>query len=383
MASPAVGHQNLPQTTKRRPFATWVRKLASRKSDTSGPKKKVTTGKGKHGEGEKVKNHPYPESGHLRAQPAAAASLFSATSRGNSSSVASGSINERNNERTYSRSNAPTLETRTDTIRSDAEQSRTFTTKTGGGVSSMDGMAVNSTFSSPSHSEHSLTTTLTTIRSTSPGVATGSPLGTSHSAGGNNNFSHQFPPGAPVSAIPAYLVSSGHPTYNSATANGLLTDDASILTLASSSKRQRRRSIDTDASVRALAPSSVWGGSRESLPLSVLSANTDTQPASNQMPPGPVRGTSVYSGHGVAAPALVSDRNSYYATSVKQSIRDKDTRSIDGRSTHREGDDQKSVHGKAYESSIKSGALGHYRNDSNAGSSIGPALSAGPDQHIE
>lgn len=33
--------------------------------------------------------------------------------------------------------------------------------------------------------------------------------------------------------------------------------------------------MDTDASVRALAPSSVWGGSRESLPLSVLSANLD------------------------------------------------------------------------------------------------------------
>ena len=38
----------------------------------------------------------------------------------------------------------------------------------------------------------------------------------------------------------------------------------------------RRRSVDTDASVRALAPSSVFGGSRESLPLSVLSSNFES-----------------------------------------------------------------------------------------------------------
>lgn len=55
-------------------------------------------------------------------------------------------------------------------------------------------------------------------------------------------------------------------------ANGLLTDNASIITLASSSKRRRRHSFDTDASIRALAPASVWGGSRESLPLSILSS---------------------------------------------------------------------------------------------------------------
>lgn len=68
-----------------------------------------------------------------------------------------------------------------------------------------------------------------------------------------------------------------HPlNYSTATAGGLLTDNASILTLASSSKRRRRHSLDTDASVRALAPSSLWGGSRESLPLSVLSGNFDT-----------------------------------------------------------------------------------------------------------
>jgi len=41
--------------------------------------------------------------------------------------------------------------------------------------------------------------------------------------------------------------------------SGPMTDNASIITLASSSKRiSRRRSLDTDASVRALAPSSIF-----------------------------------------------------------------------------------------------------------------------------
>ncbi|CAI4217379.1 unnamed protein product [Parascedosporium putredinis] len=120
-----------------------------------------------------------------------------------------------------------------------------------------------------------------------------------------------------------------------ATANNLLTDNASILTLASSSKRRRRRSFDTDASVRALAPSSLWGGSRESLPLSVLSANIDP----STMPPTPglhqsgtagssarvttataAERTSIYSAVGVTIgpPALQSERNSLYA--ARQSI---------------------------------------------------------------
>lgn len=78
--------------------------------------------------------------------------------------------------------------------------------------------------------------------------------------------------------------------------------------------------MDTDASVRALAPSSLWGGSRESLPLSVLSAHVD---GSSTMQPGTsiyqggsrmagAERTSIYSTTGVA-PALPSERNSYYA----------------------------------------------------------------------
>lgn len=96
-------------------------------------------------------------------------------------------------------------------------------------------------------------------------------------------FQHQFPStpnahGQPTSPGPIAHLSGNslHPlNYNTATANNLLTDNASIITLASSSKRRRRHSLDTDASVRALAPSSLWGGSRESLPLSVLSGNFD------------------------------------------------------------------------------------------------------------
>lgn len=121
------------------------------------------------------------------------------------------------------------------------------------------------------------------------------------------------------------------------------------MTLASSSKRRRRNSLDTNASVRALAPSSVWGGSRESLPLSVLSGNVDTASttagtsagiyqAQNRPGVGGVASAeraSVYSSSGVTAPALPSERNSYYAAK----------------------------HG-ADTGSVRSGLLGHGRADS-------------------
>lgn len=156
-------------------------------------------------------------------------------------------------------------------------------------------------------------------------------------------FSQPFPTtAAPASAIPAHLAPTGNPTtYTSATANNLLTDNASILTLASSSKRRRRRSLDTDASVRALAPSSLWGGSRESLPLSVLSANIDAtgMPPTPGLHGGPRMGTertSIYSATGVG-PAISSDRNSFYA---------------------KQGDG----------ASVRSGLLGHGRAESVSGS---------------
>jgi hypothetical protein len=112
--------------------------------------------------------------------------------------------------------------------------------------------------------------------------------------------------------------------------------------------------MDTDASVRALAPSSLFGGSRESLPLSVLSANIESTTATPHQPRPSVGGlnerASIYSATGVA-PALPSERNSYYAG--KQSI------AADG-------------------SSVKSGLLGHGRNDSISGSIGGIAAPGSP-----
>ena len=113
--------------------------------------------------------------------------------------------------------------------------------------------------------------------------------------------------------------------------------------------------MDTDASVRALAPSSLFGGSRESLPLSVLSANIDSNSVAAPHQPRPSVGglnerASIYSATGVA-PALPSERNSYYAG--KQSI------AADG-------------------GSVKSGLLGHGRNDSISGSIGGPAAPSSP-----
>ena len=152
--------------------------------------------------------------------------------------------------------------------------------------------------------------------------------------------------------------------------------------------------MDTDASVRALAPSGVWGGSRESLPLSVLSGNVEAANNTSTLHPqlqrpsisGVASGerASVYSSQGVAAPALASERNSYYASSRKQ---DRDARSIDGRSLYRDNDDGKSIFGgkslyggeslKGYEGSIRSGALGHGRADSIPGGTTSPLISPG------
>ncbi|KFY12685.1 hypothetical protein V492_03730 [Pseudogymnoascus sp. VKM F-4246] len=110
--------------------------------------------------------------------------------------------------------------------------------------------------------------------------------------------------------------------------------------------------MDTDASVRALAPSSLFGGSRESLPLSVLSANIDAPPSATTSAALQARiGTeraSIYSATGVA-PALPSERNSLYTN--KQGI---------------VGDG----------GSINSGRLGHGRADSVTGSIAGIAANS-------
>lgn len=198
------------------------------------------------------------------------------------------------------RSTAPTFATNPETINSEAGQSRHGTSYTMGGKSSFSGGG-NSVFSSPNHSNRSLSTTLTTIQSSAtstpfnPGQGTapaGSHTGHHHHQSqpsqSSTYFSHQYPQ-TPVSAIPQHL----HPhashlplTYRSATANNLLTDNASIMTLASSTHpRGRRNSLDTNASIRAIPPTSTWGGSRESLPLSVFSQHESYTGASSSSHP--------------------------------------------------------------------------------------------------
>ncbi|KAM3072554.1 hypothetical protein ACMFMG_009348 [Clarireedia jacksonii] len=366
---------------RRRPFSSWMKKLTNFKAgsstaDTTSPTNskrnayQMRTNSKKQSPSKN--NNPYPESG--RVNGAATAShpgnghlSFATGPTGDSVSTSSFERSRRSTHYSEDGNPPPTIGTKSiaptgeeqDQDRahsivaaSHAPSSGEATNTTiGGGVSSARGP--DSTFSSPAPSVRSLTTTLTTIHS-----AAAPAVPASHNATNMNNtqgiqFTHQFPTSPPATALPAHLApqgSGGHPaTYNTATANNLLTDNASILTLASSSKRRRRRSMDTDASVRALAPSSVFGGSRESLPLSVLSATVDgtniTSPtALHQSRPVNER-ASIYSSTGVA-PALPSERNSYYAG--KQALAN------DG-------------------GSVKSGLLGHGRNDSISGSIGGVA----------
>lgn len=332
-------------------------------------------------------NHPYPESGHLHRQERRHSQTSSANGPSSLGPVSSyGSLptsnayttQEREGRGTSHRSGAPTVATNPETIHSDAGHSKAATSTTrGGALSSIDGARADSTFSSPQQSQHSLATTLTTIQST--GAPNSSHAGTGnvhvHHHGSLNNpnpvmFSHQYPvTGTAVSAIPRHMADAmpNTPnTYSSATANGLLSDNASILTLASSSKR-RRRSMDTDASVRALPPGSMFGGSRESLPLSVLSGNVDAgiAPAGFHSQSRPSIGglasaerASIYSAQG-GGPA--SERNSYYSYKPGKDVADgKSLRSLanaDARSVHAD----QSI---ADVASVRSGALGHGRNDS-------------------
>ncbi|KAL8665865.1 MAG: hypothetical protein Q9168_007620 [Polycauliona sp. 1 TL-2023] len=271
------------------------------------------------------------------------------------------------------KSTAPTLATNADTVNSDTATSKAGTTATLGATVSSNGVSggEGSTFSSPAPSVRSLTTTLTTIQSTAPSNLLGGGQtnqiqqpALSNASGSQqqfSHFSHQFP--SPASAIPSHVTGSlggggGHAaTYSTATANNILTDNASIMTLASSSKRRRRNSLDTNASVRALAPSSIFGGSRESLPLSVLSANVgETSTSASYQARHPsvayagAERASVYSSSG-NAPALTSERNSYYAT--------KQPHAGDG-------------------GSVRSGLVGHTRNDSITGSIGGMAAVVTP-----
>jgi hypothetical protein len=337
------------------------------------------SGTGKSKKSPAPKNNPYPASGRIAQNQPGSRSVGGNTSVNTppsgisyseaSPAVSRNSLRASRDDHHYtngSKSTAPTISTKADTTHSDAAQSKAGTVNTNGGAISSHGLdGEGSTFSSPAPSVRSLTTTLTTIQSAAPGTLMTSTANQATNSGTsphtNVQFTHQFPTSPPASAIPSHVTgghatSGGHPnTYTTATANNLLSDNASVLTLASSSKRRRRNSLDTNASVRALAPSSVFGGSRESLPLSVLSTAVGessglhavhNRPSVGGMPAA--ERASVYSSSGVA-PALTSERNSYYAT--------KQANAADG-------------------ASIRSGLMvqsGHARNDSITGSIGGPS----------
>jgi hypothetical protein len=326
---------------RKRPFAGWMKRLANLKPSSSDSpsgsghsKKTPTTTTNKK---TAAKNNPYPESGIPNA--AAPAHLSFSTpdtprSKESFTSVEEGASEQQRALAQSTRSAAPTVATVPETVHSARSKADTGNSHLMGG---------GSTFSSPNGSEHSLTTTLTTIQSSAPShVLGGGPTQPPAPNAPPVHFSHQFPSASPVPlAIPPHLAPQQQPnSYQGATANNILTDNASILTLASSSKRRRRASLDTNASVRALAPSSHYGGSRESLPLSVLSGNADTIYSPSTRPTNVggfanVERASVYSASGVTAPVLSSERNSYHAS--KQNA--------DGLS-------------------VRSGLLGHGRTDS-------------------
>jgi hypothetical protein len=363
--------------SRRKPFASWMKRLANLKHSSSDSPSSRTPGKrGNKGKGQNgLKNNPYPLSGTIAriGSPHSYNDTVSYTEssmqnpeQGLSQQSLRASVSEHNILGNSAKSTAPTLSTNGDTTRSETGYSKSGTMATGhGGVT---GGGEGSTFSSPAPSVRSLTTTLTTVQSTAPSTQiygaynnqahNGSSVPHVNSSQNNNanqqvHFSHQFPP-SPASAVPPHLAPNGLPTtYSSATANSLLTDNASILTLASSSKRRRRNSLDTNASVRALAPSSVFGGSRESLPLSVLSANVgEASNASVSNVPGVLgrqslgglanaERISVYSVSGTTPLIAGGDRGSLIAS--------------------KQGDN----------GSIRSGIHGHTRNDSTTGSTTG------------
>lgn len=276
---------------RRRPFSSWMKRLANLKSSTDSgstrwSNKRHAVPKHKRS----LKNNPYPLSGTVNIHEYNSdnnPSDFSDSNEQRSCSQSEPSLAysgcDNQVPATSAKSTAPTISTNGDTAISDAAYSKAGTMATVGGGISSHGGGEGSTFSSPAPSVRSLTTTLTTVQSAAPSGHLYNTQNTHHGIHNTSSthntttqqvqFSHQFPP-SPATAVPPHLAPHGQSvTYSTATANNLLTDNASILTLASSSKRRRRNSLDTNASIRALAPSSVFGGSRESLPLSVLSGN--------------------------------------------------------------------------------------------------------------
>ncbi|KAK9235448.1 hypothetical protein V1525DRAFT_409898 [Lipomyces kononenkoae] len=116
-------------------------------------------------------------------------------------------------------------------------------------------------YSSKRHIQSQLTPSITTTTTGTTGSRR-SPSILSSSSSTNNTSLMTLPPGF------NHVTTSTANSINTSISNYYYEDNASIITLASSSKK-RRKSIDTDASTRALAPDSIFGGSRESLPLTV------------------------------------------------------------------------------------------------------------------
>ncbi|RKF61704.1 hypothetical protein OnM2_039019 [Erysiphe neolycopersici] len=319
--------------SRRRPFTSWMKKLANLKSGSS------TTADNNQTLSKKRNNYPvknctkksaFPlninhrsESPYINGDIATDIATEIVTQSSSSlpsanlsrCSIDQEDLNQNFDDKPPTTGDKSTIETSTG--RANSVVAPSHAPSSGQGTNGTIGYGIrgnDSTFSSPAPSVRSLTTTLTTLHSAAPTATTPN--------NPNSNFvsilfTHQFPSSSQLNALPSHLApqsGGGQPsTYNTATANNLLTDNASILTLASSSKRRRRRSMDTDASVRALAPSSLFGGSRESLPLSVLSTNIE-QSSHQQRPSigGLNERGSIYSTAGVVS-ALSSERNSYYA----------------------------------------------------------------------
>lgn len=317
--------------SRRRPFSTWMKKLANLKSGSSTAADNNQTSSKKRNN-YSAKNNPkklaFPLNINLRSESPyingdqVTEIVTQSSSTLPSANLSGSSIDQDDTSQSFDDGKPPTTgnksTTEASTGRANSVVAPSNAPSSGQGTNGTIGYGIrgnDSTFSSPAPSVRSLTTTLTTLHSTAAMVTTPN--------NPNNNyvaiqFSHQFPSSSQLNALPSHLTpqsGGGHlSTYNTATANNLLTDNASILTLASSSKRRRRRSMDTDASVRALAPSSLFGGSRESLPLSVLSTNIE-QNSHQQRPSigGLNERGSIYSVGGVVS-TLSSERNSYYAS---------------------------------------------------------------------
>ncbi|KAJ5238597.1 hypothetical protein N7468_003216 [Penicillium chermesinum] len=363
---PARAHD---RNGRRRPFSSWMKRLASLKSSSEPGSNRWSNRRGstKGKKGVQGNNNPYPLSGTI-SRPSNPSESYAESERiGEETQSRSDpslvySAYENHTPATGAKSNAPTISTNGDTAISDAAYSKAGTMATAGGRLSSHGGGEGSTFSSPAPSVRSLTTTLTTVQSAAPSTqlypnpnsqTTPAHGGSTQSSGNQQQvqFTHQFPTSSsPATAVPPHLIPHSHSvTYSTATANNVLTDNASVLTLASSSKRRRRNSLDTNASIRGLAPSSVFGGSRESLPLSVLSGNVadSAQGALNRPSVGlaSAERISVYSASGVIPVTNnAGERGSFY---TKQS--------------QAAGDG----------ASIRSGAPSHGRNDSTAASITG------------